>query len=719
MPIYGPIEETATSVDDVIVTAKAGGGAIVNVSGSVFETAPVWNNDTVLRQDGTDTGTPLDPLVALQVDFLDFSVSLLDMLANFPGVSAQDQVAMESLAEVLDQQSIALRMGASLDSARSAVQAAMTVFWGGVGDKIGHVVFMSMAGMAGAAVTSETGPGAIVGGGLAATAGYLISEAFPTEALAELSTDFIFVGVNAVSATEHLLNWSFSDMATSAYREIMNQITGSEVEDLPTSFLKTLQAEKISVGSINKYVGSVAYDVADLSDSTSQVNINLDINGTQNSLGAGFINLVSVEGVKGTAFNDVMNGNFANNYFEGGNGDDYIDGKEGHDTASYLGASSSVNINLNNSTHNTIGAGIDTLISVENVIGSNFDDVIVGNGEANTLIGGMGNDYIYGGAGDDFIIPHGIQSGNTQNVGTTVETNYIYGGDGFDFISFEDATVGSLPRIATNVVVNLAAGTSVYNMSNPERGDVRTYLDSIEGVITGSGNDTIIGNSFSNRVITGSGNDYVDLGAGDDYVDGEWGNDTLVGGDGHDIVSYLSASRGLTVDLNSSTVSFIEGVDSISGFEGVMGSLFDDILVGNAEYNTIYGASGADQIMGGGGNDLIVGGAGGDTLAGGSGNDTFKYMYATDSTVSSSDTIVDLEFGDIIDLSEIDANTSLYGDQGFVRVSSLTGSAGQMVVSYSLSNNITSLIFDINGDGVADMNISLLGDYSAFNGFSL
>ncbi|GAD59926.1 alkaline phosphatase [Brevundimonas abyssalis TAR-001] len=98
-------------------------------------------------------------------------------------------------------------------------------------------------------------------------------------------------------------------------------------------------------------------------------------------------------------------------------------------------------------------------------------------------------------------------------------------------------------------------------------------------------------------------------------------------------------------------------------------------------------------------------------MKGGDGVDTFLYLAATDSTVDSPDRILDLRFNEFIDLSAIDANSTINGDQAFALVDEFTGAAGQMTLSYAADTTTTTVLMDINGDGVADMRILLSGNH--------
>jgi len=87
---------------------------------------------------------------------------------------------------------------------------------------------------------------------------------------------------------------------------------------------------------------------------------------------------------------DVMRGDAGDNWFAGGDGNDVMDGRGGKDTASYGNAAAGVAVDLAAGT--ATGQGFDTLISIERVVGSRFDDTIAGGDGSNWLLGGAGAD---------------------------------------------------------------------------------------------------------------------------------------------------------------------------------------------------------------------------------------------------------------------------------------------------------------------------------------
>ena len=106
----------------------------------------------------------------------------------------------------------------------------------------------------------------------------------------------------------------------------------------------------------------------------------------------------------GGSGSDTLNGGDGDDFLNGGLGGDVIDGGAGIDRVLYNQSTAAITVNLGNSAVNTGEAAGDTYISIENLYGSNFDDMLSGDAGANTVWGGIGNDVINGGAGDDRLI---------------------------------------------------------------------------------------------------------------------------------------------------------------------------------------------------------------------------------------------------------------------------------------------------------------------------
>ena len=130
----------------------------------------------------------------------------------------------------------------------------------------------------------------------------------------------------------------------------------------------------------------------------------------------------------------------------------------------------------------------------------------------------------------------------------------------------------------------------------------------------------------------------------------------------------------MTVNLSLTTAqnTIGAGIDTLRSLENLTGSSFNDTLTGNAGNNVLSGGGGNDVLNGGSGNDTLIGGIGTDTLTGGLGNDLFDYNSVNESLVGAGrDRIVGFSgngalAGDRIDLTTIDANALVAGNQAFI-----------------------------------------------------
>jgi Ca2+-binding RTX toxin-like protein len=285
------------------------------------------------------------------------------------------------------------------------------------------------------------------------------------------------------------------------------------------------------------------------------------------------------------------------------------------------------------------GAGDDTISSgllADTVYGGADNDLVYGGDGRDTVYGDAGNDRLYGDANADAI--YGGVGNDTLFGGTDggAGDDVLYGGADFDFVSYSG--------LATGVNVNLATGSA--------SGEGTDFIFEVEGVVGGSGADTITGSGGSNVLDGGAGNDSLsggvgsdtlyggadadtllggvdnDLlfgGAGTDRLDGGSGSDTLIGGAGadsliggvgSDTADYSASNAAVNVNINDAAAESGGDAagDTLTGVENLTGSAFNDTLTGDNNANQIFGGDGADNITGNLGSDSISGGAGNDTI---------------------------------------------------------------------------------------------------------
>lgn len=307
----------------------------------------------------------------------------------------------------------------------------------------------------------------------------------------------------------------------------------------------------------------------------------------------------------GTSGDDILSSLGANDVLIGGEGSDTLLGGNGNDTASYFSSNQAVEVNL--ATNENFGGDAegDSLNSIENLIGSNFGDLLLGNDQDNNLSGGIGTDLLFGGGSKDFL--HGGAGADILDGGTSND----------DVATYFDSDAG--------VSISLADDTA---SGGHAEGD---ELDNIEFVNGSLFDDFIQGDNQGNR-----------LGGlfGEDILLGEGGNDVLLGGNSADIINggdgvdtsdYTASLEGVSVDLSTGESLFGEAEgDTLISIENLAGSAFDDVLTGDDNVNRLTGRDGDDMLFGNGGNDRLVGGLGADKFDGGEGTrDAADYSAAT------------------------------------------------------------------------------------------
>lgn len=106
----------------------------------------------------------------------------------------------------------------------------------------------------------------------------------------------------------------------------------------------------------------------------------------------------------GGAGSDNLIGGAGDDTLTGGAGSDGLTGGTGTDTASYVGSTLAVNVNLLEGTASGGDAEGDSLSQIENLTGSGNDDELTGDNQNNVLTGGAGADKLTGGREDDNFI---------------------------------------------------------------------------------------------------------------------------------------------------------------------------------------------------------------------------------------------------------------------------------------------------------------------------
>ncbi|QDW47974.1 hypothetical protein FFI89_032165 [Bradyrhizobium sp. KBS0727] len=361
--------------------------------------------------------------------------------------------------------------------------------------------------------------------------------------------------------------------------------------------------------------------------------------------------VVAVPGsIVGDNLDNTLTGTAGNDIFQGFGGNDTIIGLTGVDRAVYADATGGIAVDLAAGTVSGPGVGIDTLIGIEAIQGSNFadhysaagftgnagvpgvpagfnsfegmggDDVIIGNvnvqGQALTRVSylsataavtvdfaagtGIGNasvgtdhftnvNAVIGSSFGDTLLGSDNPAGTYEQFDGRAGNDFIDGRGGYDFVTYNND-----PATTSGIVVNMAAGIVT--------GDASIGTDTlrhVEGVRGTNFADTYDATGFS-----GSSTNAGSLGTFNSF-DGQGGDDTIIG-NGNTRIQYSNSTAAVNVDfvLGTATGDASVGTDHFTGVNAVMGSMFDDTLKGSGNNETFMGLAGNDFIDGRGGFDI-------------------------------------------------------------------------------------------------------------------
>jgi Ca2+-binding RTX toxin-like protein len=274
----------------------------------------------------------------------------------------------------------------------------------------------------------------------------------------------------------------------------------------------------------------------------------------------------------------------------------------------------------------------------------------------------------------------------------------------------------------------------------------------------GSGNDVLTGSYGFDTLNGGLGSDiadYSNLGAtvtlgafGVVTKSSALGTDTLkfievvvgstLAGDTIDLSGAVSGTgvivNGATVDLSMGSV-VVNGSGgglpislTVKAFENVVGTIYNDKIIGNSAANHLNGNAGDDFINGGDGNDLLLGGAGSDGLVGGNGNDTliggagqdkmsggagndlFRWSLTSESQAGTPDVVTDFnQLVDKLDFGLIDANASTpFSNQAFTWIGSAVFTGVQQLRFQYIGGN-THIFGNTSGNTTPELEVVLIG----------
>ena len=439
----------------------------------------------------------------------------------------------------------------------------------------------------------------------------------------------------------------------------------------------------------------------------------------------------------GNNSNDRLIGNVAANYLIGNDGNDFLDGGDGND-------------NLRG------GAGDDDIEG-----GDGDDQIFTDDGGADQVLGGAGNDGILagtefdlldsydGGAGLDTLALRGSYGPDLQfgaSSMTEIETLLLVSGSNLMFSNTIGPPQNSGPfsydlimhdgNVAAGAILTVIAGQPAANAPGLQSDEQLQFDGSAESdgafrIFAGLGSDALTGGAGNDGFFFETGGftqaDFVDGGAGIDSI-------ALRG-------TYAGASSALV--LGDAAVAGIEVFVLLSGYTTEFGGAvvpdgFDydltlangnvaaaarlDIIAtglaadesvridGRAELDgslRILSGAGDDILFGGSGADILFGGGGADQIDGGGGNDVFLYRAVAESSGEARD-VLQLDDGDKIDLSFIDAVAATPTNDAFTWIGggAFSGAPGELRASQTGGQWLVEA--DVDGNGLADFALNVV-----------
>ncbi|MEX2170470.1 MAG: choice-of-anchor Q domain-containing protein, partial [Pirellulales bacterium] len=352
----------------------------------------------------------------------------------------------------------------------------------------------------------------------------------------------------------------------------------------------------------------------------------------------------------GGAGDDTLHGGSGDDYLIGGDGDDRLYGGKGDDELSgeagddYLFGGEGIDTLSG-------GSDADVLFGQEGddefsggdgddiIYGGSGDDAIHGNADNDQLFGGEGNDDIHGDSGNDLLDggagTDSLEGGNDDDtyafgphdaISHTIVD--IHGSNVLDFSQAGSAVTATLGAQATYVAAAIVlTGATIGRVIGSEHDDeltAPTYGVILEGR---GGDDRLIGGAGKDSLLGGAGNDFLHAGPGDDELLGGVGDDTYIFEfddvpeldiadiAGSNTLDFSLVQTSVVVQLGVNAVFDDADIDLVGVRIGrVIGSEFNDTLIGDAGDNELSGGAGNDTLIGGGGSDILLGEAGFDQL---------------------------------------------------------------------------------------------------------
>jgi Ca2+-binding RTX toxin-like protein len=311
-----------------------------------------------------------------------------------------------------------------------------------------------------------------------------------------------------------------------------------------------------------------------------------------------------------------------------------------------------------------------TAATIAAVQGSAIGETVTGSDNAETLLGLGGTDTLLGLGGDDTLV--GGEGADQLN-----------GGTGADIFQINAVSETGATFATRDTIVDFESGTDLIDLGSI---DALTTLAGTQH-FTFLGTAAHTGDGATLRYVQAGGNTIL---LGD--VDADGSGDFAIGVNGVHTLTAADFS-----DLSIAAVQGGAGADNLSGSNG------SEMMIGLGGDDTMTGLGGSDTLQGGAGRDVMTGGADADVF-------DFNAISETSANHVLRDVITDFQQGsDLIDLVDIDANTTVAGDQGFTFLGTAAHSGAGATLRYVQAGGNTIVFGDVDANGGGDFAIQING----------
>src|SRR5450830_1133045 len=494
-------------------------------------------------------------------------------------------------------------------------------------------------------------------------------------------------------------------------------------------------------------------NVLTFANDVNAVNVNLQLQYYDGGYGAGSAS--NIQNVVGSTHNDVLigalntrsiSGDGGNDVFDGGGGgsvstpEQIIGGATGTNTLTFAAAGQGVNVDLQAGT--ATGYGVQHITNVQKIIGSAYNDTIVGalttlslsggQGGIDLFDGGGGNETITGSSsGDNTVTYANAKNGVVVDLGSGVATGYgnetliaiqritgsnfadnltgtsttallsggAGGADTFNpggggTVTAQETIAGSSSGNNTVTYATATSGVTVNLATGLATGYGNQILSNIQNVVGSSLSDTLTGTTTTLSLSGGTG--------GNDTFDGGGGNVTIAGSStGNNTVMFANDTAGaVTVNLKTGTVTGAYGNETLSNIQNIVGSSFADTLTAGATTRSLSGGAGGDDTFDGGGANVTIAGST-------TGSNTLTFANDTASGVS-----VNLQTGSVTGGYGTETVSNIQRVIGSSFADTLTGTATTVSLSGGTGGADT---FNPGGGGTVTAQETIAGSSSGNN----